>query len=96
VMAPVAPAVGAARAPAGGTRVGSRPAAPAPIPEPPAVPVSAGPSAAGTGSSDGFFFGCAVLLAMLFVALPRLAGRRRLVAELGRPAPFSLLLADPG
>jgi hypothetical protein len=30
------------------------------------------------------------------VALPALVGRRRLFSELGRPAPFSLLLADPG
>jgi hypothetical protein len=77
------------------TPVVSQPTAPAPVPVPPAAPTSAGGAAAGAGSS-GFFFGCAVLLAMLMVAVPRLFGRLRLCEELARPAPFSLLLAEPG
>jgi hypothetical protein len=77
------------------TPVVSQPAAPAPVPVPPAPPTSAGGAAAGAGSS-GTFFASAVLLAMLMVALPRLFGRLRLFAELGRPAPFVLLLAEPG
>jgi hypothetical protein len=68
---------------------------PAPVPEPPSVPVSAG-ATAGAGASGNFFFICAMLLAMLTVALPRFVGRLRLFEELGRPAPFVLLLADPG
>jgi hypothetical protein len=91
----MAPVGGASRGWAGGTRLASRPLGPAPAPEPPAVPVSAGFSAAGAGSS-GFFFAAAVLVAMLLAAFPALMGSRRLASELGRPAPFFLLLADPG
>jgi hypothetical protein len=89
------PVVAPWRARAGGARRLSRPAGPAPVPEPPTVPVSAGASAAGAGGS-GVFFAAGVLVAMLLAGFPALVGRRRLFSELGRPAPFSLLLADPG
>jgi hypothetical protein len=53
-------------------------------------------AAAGAGSSGNFFFASALLVAALALGLPRLARRLRLFAELVRPAPFALLLAEPG
>jgi hypothetical protein len=43
-----------------------------------------------------FFFGAAMLLAVLGLGLPRLVGRLRLVQELELFPQFVLLLADPG
>jgi hypothetical protein len=38
----------------------------------------------------------AAMLAMAALVLPRVAGRRRLVETISRPAPYLALLAAPG
>jgi hypothetical protein len=68
---------------------------PAQAPLPGAPPDGAGALVA-AGSSSGFSFACAALLGLLALMLPRLVRRFRLDSELGRPAPFVLLPADPG
>ncbi|MDQ6835875.1 MAG: hypothetical protein M3016_06770 [Actinomycetota bacterium] len=105
IIVPTSHAVDQAQAPLADPLRGISPAPAVHVPvasaqtTPGSVPgVSGAPSAgttAGAGSSGMFFFACA-LLAALALGVPRLAGRLRLVAELGRSTPFVLLLADPG
>jgi hypothetical protein len=64
------------------------------------MPLTGAPAAGGGGTgggSSGFFFSSSgALLEMLTPVAPRLAGRLRLLSEVGRPAPFIALLAEPG
>jgi hypothetical protein len=76
-----------------------RPSTP-PLPLAPGGPLVASPGLVGTGTgtgSSGFFFSSsAALLEMLTPVAPRLTGRLRIMSEVGRPAPFIALLAEPG
>jgi hypothetical protein len=68
-------------------------------PVPTAPPVGApalGGAGSGVGSSGFFFSPSATLLEMLTPVVPRLTGRLRIMSEVGRPAPFIALLAEPG
>jgi hypothetical protein len=71
-----------------------------PLPPAPAAPLVAAPGVGGTGTGTGlsgfFFFASVALLEMLTPVVPRLAGRLRIRSEVGRPAPFVALLAEPG
>jgi hypothetical protein len=95
---PTAPSVAGL---ADGTR---RPASePRPVPPlspAPTAPLVASPGLGGTGTgtgSSGFFFSSSAgLLETLTPVVPRLTGRLRIMSEVGRPAPFIALLAEPG
>jgi hypothetical protein len=73
-----------------------------PLPPVPAAPLVSAPALGGTGIGAGssgfffFFFAAAALLELLALVVPRLTGRLRIMSEVGRPAPFIALLAEPG
>jgi hypothetical protein len=71
-----------------------------PLSPAPAAPLVGAPALGGSGTgvgSSGFFFSpSAALLEMLTPDVPRLTGRLRIMFEVGRPAPFIALLAEPG
>jgi hypothetical protein len=77
------------------SRVGS-PVRGGPGPAPQRTLYGAGTDGVASGGSGLFFFGAAMLLAVLGLGLPRLVGRLRLVQELELFPQFVLLLADPG